>query len=221
MTDSSEAHADSASDVAADRDEHDRDEDAESDENSELPAGVVDEAERLTRLERSVADDDEARAHATRRETLLTEHDFTSRVREDDGEDVLVLHPDEWHDDQENVIRTDRIDDTSRAVELPLEGTRDPDDWDAVDAHNRTLVEQVRSEYGDVHGDNVASLADFVGNHYAKRIEDLTDEELEEFRTEYFVRNVWPSERQREALEESLEYVYEQGGESTPGPHDR
>lgn len=221
MTDSSDAPAESPSDVATHRDGGDREEDVEPDEDAELPVGVVDEAERLARLERSVDDDGEARAHATRRATLLAEHDFTSRVREDDGEDVLVLHPDEWHDNEENVIRTDRIDDTSRAVELPLEGTRDPDDWDAVNASNRALVEQIRAEHGDVHGDNVASLADFVGNHYAKRIEDLTDEELEEFRTEYFVRNVWPSKRQREALEESLEYVYEQVGESTPGPHDR
>ncbi|WP_440764485.1 DUF7108 family protein [Natronorubrum sp. DTA7] len=184
--------------------------------DEELPTEIVDEAERLTRLERTVADEGEAQAHAERRNELLDEHDFTYRIREDDGDDVLVLHPEEWHDDDAGVIRTDRIDDISRGVEVPLEGTEQPDDWDAVEAHNRDLVGRVSERHGDVHGDNAALLADFVGNHYAKRIEDLTGTELQEFRSEYFVRNAWPSDAQRDALEESITLVYETAEVSVP-----
>lgn len=114
------------------------------------------------------------------------------------------------------VIRTDRIADLSRAIEIPLEGTGDPDDWNDVAAHNRALVERVREDHGDVHGDNAAALADFASNHYAKRIEELTDAELREFRTEYFVRNAWPSAEQREAIAESIELISETADRSVP-----
>lgn len=192
--------------------------DAVGDESTtaELPADVVDEAERLTRLERTVIDEGEERAHAERRAALLEEYEFAARVRDDDGDDVLVLHPEEWHDDDAGVIRTDRIDDISRAVEVPLEGTGDPDDWETVESHNRDLVAQVRERHGDVHGNNAATLADFVGNHYAKRIEDLTSDEFAEFLSDYFVRNAWPSDAQRDAIEESITLVYETADEPTP-----
>ncbi|WP_049926848.1 DUF7108 family protein [Halopiger goleimassiliensis] len=187
---------------------------SDTETDDELPRDVVQEAERLTRLERTVPDEDEASAHAERRAELLDDHDFTARIRDDDGDDVLVLHPAEWQED--GVIRTDRIEDVSRAEEIPLEGTGDPDEWDDVDAHNRSLVEDVRTAHGEVHGDNAAALADFVGNHYAKTIESLTAAELAEFRYDYFVRNAWPSEKQRDAIDESIGLVYETAGEPVP-----
>ncbi len=183
--------------------------------DSPLPRSVVDTAERLTRLERNAVDGDEATAYGAERETLLEDHEYTARVRTED-DDVLVLHPEEWHDEQAGVIRTDRIDDLDRAVEIPLEGAADPDDWEAVDAKNRALVDDVRTAHGDVHGDNAAMLADFMGNHYAKPIESATVAELSEFRRDYVVRNAWPSEAQREALDHSLELVYETAGEPVP-----
>ena len=214
MTDSNESQsgADGADNPAVD---------AVDADHEELPAGVVDEAERLTRLTRTTPDESEAQAHAQRRADLLEDHDFTARIRDDDGDDVLVLHPEEWHDEADGVIRTDRIDDLSRAVEIPLEGAGDPDDWDVVDTHNRELVEQVRAGHGDVHGDNATALADFAGNHYAKRIEAVTDAELSEFRTEYFVRNSWPSDEQRAVIDESIRLVYETAEESMPGTQTR
>ncbi|WP_226007150.1 DUF7108 family protein [Natrinema salinisoli] len=188
---------------------------AEAETNdTELPRDVVDEIERLTRLERSAVDDNEIEAYETRRDELLDEHDFTSRIRDDDGDDVLVCHPDEWH--EEGVIRTERIENIDRAVEIPLEGTEDPDDWEAVDEHNRALVADVREAHGDVHGDNAAVLADFAGNHYAKPMESLTGEELAEFRTDYVVRNAWPSEKQQEVIAESIRLVFETAGEPVP-----
>ena len=193
--------------VDADGTADERNGDGDDSNGTELPRGVVDEVERLTRLERTAVDENEVDAYEARRADLLDDHDFASRIRDDDGDDVLVLHPEEWHED--GVIRTDRIEDIDRAVEIPLEGTGDPDDWEAVDSHNRDLVAAVRETHGDVHGDNAAMLADFAGNHYAKPIESLTDDELAEFRTEYVVRNAWPSEKQQEMLEESIELVLE------------
>ncbi|MFP8953948.1 rnhA operon protein [Natrialbaceae archaeon A-arb3/5] len=185
----------------------------EAGDGDELPDNVVEEAERLTRLERSSTDENEATAHDDRRERLLSRHEFTSRIR-DDGDAVLVLHPTEWTED--GVIRTERIEDISRAVEIPLEGTGDPDDWETVDERNRELVERVRERHGEVHGENAAVLADFASNHYAKSIESLTGSELTEFCTEYFVRNAWPSASQHAAIEDSLDVVYETAGEPVP-----
>lgn len=192
----------------------DEDGDGAASDETDLPRDVVDEVERLTRLKRTAVDDNEATAYEQRRDDLLDEHDFTSRIRDDDGDDVLVLHPEEWHED--GVIRTDRIEDIDRAVEIPLEGTGDPDEWDDVDAHNRELVAAVTEAHSDVHGDNAAILADFAGNHYAKPIESLTGDELAEFRTEYFVRNAWPSEKQQEVIDESIELIFETADKRVP-----
>jgi len=178
------------------------------------PSAIVDDAERLTRLARTAPTDAEADQYITRRDQLLADHEFTARVRTDDGDAVLVLHPKAWHDG--DVIRTDRIEDLSRAIEIPLEGTGDPDDWAELDAHNRALATAVRDEHGDVHGDNADALADFVGNHYAKRIESLTAEELAEFRTEYFIRNAWPSERQRATIDDSIALVFQTADTACP-----
>lgn len=182
-------------------------------EGRELPNDVVDEAERLTRLARTTVDENERTARLERRDDLLDDHDFTARVR-DEGDATLVLHPAEWHAD--GVIRTDRIEDISRAIEIPLEGTEDPDDWAAVDEHNRELAAAVRADHGDIHGDNAIALADFFGNHYAKPIESATGAELEEFCTEYFVRNAWPSVEQRDAVAETIDLVFESAGEPVP-----
>lgn len=185
----------------------------ESPDGEGVPAPVREEVERLTRLARTASDDGERAAYRDRRERLLAEHGFTARVREE-GDAVLVLYPEEWRED--GVVRTDRIEDTSRAIEIPLEGSGDPDDWETVEAHNRDLASAVREAHGDVHGDNADALADYVGNHYAKRIESLSGAELTEFRTDYFVRNAWPSEEQRAVIDESIELVYEIAGEPVP-----
>ncbi|TYL36249.1 hypothetical protein CV102_23495 [Natronococcus pandeyae] len=180
---------------------------------NELPDEVVDEAERRTRLARTATDENERAVHLDRRSQLLEEYEFTARVREDDDA-TLVLHPAEWNAD--GVIRTDRIEDISRAVEIPLEGAEDPDDWNAVDEHNRELAAEVRAAHGDVHGDNALALADFFGNHYAKPIESATAAELEEFCRDYFVRNAWPSAKQRDVIEESIRLVFQTAAEPVP-----
>ncbi|WP_135805281.1 DUF7108 family protein [Halorussus marinus] len=173
----------------------------------QLPDETADRAERLTRLAREAVDDAEAEAYREERTDLLAEHGFTSRVREDDDAETLVLHPDEWTD--EGTIRTDRIDDTDRAVEIRLAGAGDPDDWDAVAERNREVAARVRAAHGEVHGDNAAAFADFMSNHYARPIESATPDEANEFLTEYFPRNAWPSEKQRAVVGESVELALE------------
>ncbi|WP_290814455.1 rnhA operon protein [Halovivax sp.] len=177
-----------------------------------LPDDVVDDAERLTRLAREAIDENERDAYRERRADLLAEHGYAARVREAD--DTLVCHPAEWLAD--GTVRTDRIEDLSRAVEVSLSGPGDPDDWDALDARNRELVATVREEYGEIHGANADALADFMGNHYAKPIADATGAELEEFLGEYFVRNAWPSARQRATVGRSVALCFEAADEPVP-----
>jgi hypothetical protein len=178
------------------------------------PEGVIDEAERLTRLARDAVDDAEAAVYRDARDEALTQHDYVARVRQEDDGAVLVCHPAEWLED--GVVRPDRIDDLDRGIERRVAGTGEPDQWEAVEAHNRDLARTVATRYGDVHGANAHALADFMGNHYAKPVEDATRAELEEFLDEYFPRNAFPSEAQREYVEESVALVFEAADDVSP-----
>jgi hypothetical protein len=171
---------------------------------TELPREVVAAAERLTRLARRAVDDAEAAAYERDRDERLAAHGFVGRVREAD--DTLVLYPSEWVDD--GTARVDRIEDTDRAVEVPLSGHGDPEAWDEVEAHNAAVVERVAEEAGEVHAANARAFADFMGNHHARRVETATAAELRAFLTEYYPRNAWPSDEQREVVERSLEHVF-------------
>jgi hypothetical protein len=187
---------------------------------ADLSRDVVEAATKLTRRARQARTEETAERHRDRRADLLGDHGYTARVREE-GDDlgsslgtggsasadreVLVLYPQDWVDD--GTVRPGDIEDLDRAAEIPLSGPGDPDDWDALDARNRRVVERVREQHGDVHGDNAAAFADFVGNHYAKPIEQTTPDERREFLEEYYPRNVWPGDEQREAVEESVEFA--------------
>jgi hypothetical protein len=165
----------------------------------DLPDDAVEEAERLTRLARR-ATAEEAAAYEERRADLLAAHGFRARVREAD--DTLVLHPEEWLEDGE--VRVDRVRDTDRAVERSLSGPGEGAAWDEVEAHNAALVAAVRSEHGADHAANARVFADFMGNHYKKRVEDATAAEVEEFLDEYYRRNAWPSGAQQKRVVGSL-----------------
>ncbi|WP_435098277.1 DUF7108 family protein [Halarchaeum sp. P4] len=180
----------------------------------ELPDDTIDEAERLTRLALRAVDEDEAAAYRDRRAALLAEHGYAAREREDDTTVTLVCYPEEWLDDT-GTIRMEAVDPTE-AVERPLGGPGDPEQWDDVAEHNRELARRVHEDHGSVHGETVTALATFASNHYAKAIEELTAEELAEFREEYFVRNAWPSEEQQESVEESLRYAFDVAGKELP-----
>ncbi|WP_254822786.1 DUF7108 family protein [Haloglomus halophilum] len=172
-----------------------------------LPREVADEAERLTRLARDAIDENEATAYRERRADLLADHEYTSRIRGENTEATLVLHPTEWVVD--GSVHPDRIEDIDRGIEVPLEGAGDAEDWDAVDEHNATVAEQVADEHGEVHGANARAFATFMSNHYARPVEEATERMREEFLADYFPRNAWPSEEQRAVVEASLELVTE------------
>jgi len=180
-----------------------------------LPGSVVEEAERLTRLARDAVDEEEAAAYRDRRGTLLDPHGYTARLRSGDRGEVLVLHPAEWVED--GAVDVELVDDVSRAVEVPLDGTGDPDEWEDVEAHNRELAEAVGAEHGPVHGANAHAFADFMGNHYARPIERATERQVREFLDDYFPRNAWPTDDQREAVGTTLELLFERVDRSTPG----
>ncbi|MFC7166839.1 DUF7108 domain-containing protein [Halospeciosus flavus] len=188
--------------------------DAEQPPTDELPDSVVDEAERLTRLARQAVVDDEAAAYREHRDELLDEHDFAARVREDERE-TLVCYPQEWLDDQ-GTVRTERIEDTDRAAEVPLSRGGEQGDFETAEERNHDLVETVRERHGDVHAANARVFADFMSNHYARSMATATADEIEEFRTEYVVRNAWLSDDQEAALEQSLRYVFDVAGKTFP-----
>lgn len=181
---------------------------------TDLPEDTVDEVERLTRLARKAVDEAEAAAYREERSELLAEYGYTARIREEDTGEVLVCYPSEWVDD--GVIRPERVEDTDRGVEIRLSGPGDPDEWDTVEERNREVVAAVRERHGEVHGATARSLADFMGNHYAKPIADATGDELREFREEYFQRNAWPTEEQRSLLEKSVRLTVEEADGRLP-----
>jgi hypothetical protein len=172
-----------------------------------LPREVADEAERLTRLARDAIDENEAAAYRERRADLLADHEYTSRIRGENTEETLVLHPSEWVVD--GSVHPDRIEDIDRGIEVPLEGAGDAEDWDAVDEHNAAVAQQVADEHGEVHGANARAFATFMSNHYARPVEEATERMREEFLSEYFPRNAWPSADQQAVVEASLELVTE------------
>jgi hypothetical protein len=178
-----------------------------------LPSDVVAEAERLTRLAREATDPGEADACRRERDELVAANGYTTRLRDDD--DTLVLYPAEWVEGGE--VRFDRIDDTARAVEVPLSRAGDDDQWEAVEAHNAALVEQVREDHGPVHGANARAFADFLGNHYLARVDETTARQVREFLAEYYPRNAWPSDDQRAVIEESLSLLFAAAGVEVPG----
>lgn len=173
---------------------------------AEVPDDIVDEVERLARLARRTVDDNERKAYTERQNALLEDHGFRARIREEDQRDVLVCYPEDWIED--GTVHPDNVDDTDRAIERPLDGPGDPDDWDAVDATNREAVRAVAESAGPVHRANADAFADYMGNHYAKPVDEATRAEVEEFLTEYFPRNAWPTDDQRAVVRESLGYLF-------------
>lgn len=178
-------------------------------DDPEVPERVVSEAERLTRLAADAAVEAEAEVYRERRAAITDAHDVTARVRDED--DTLVLYPTEWVAD--GTVRVDRIEDTDRAVEVSLSGPDHDAEWADVEADNEAIVSAVADAHGQTHAANVRAFADFMGNHYLKRVDDATTDETTEFLTEYYPRNAWPSAEQAAVVEESLELVAEIAGD--------
>jgi hypothetical protein len=190
----------------------DTDSGADGDADAEVPPSVVDEAERLTRLARDAVDPQERAAYERDRDERLDPYDFVARHRADD--DTLVLHPAEWVVDGD--VHPDRIDDVDRAVERPLTDAGDEDDWAAAEAHNAALVDAVREATDERHAQNARAFADFMGNHYARRVETASAGEIREFLDEYYPRNAWPTDEERAVVAESLAALFEAADADLP-----
>lgn len=165
-----------------------------------LPDDVIEEAERLSRVARAAVDANEADGARHTREELLARHGYVARERETDA--TLVCYPQDWIEHGE--VQIERIEDTDRAIERPLEAPA-TDDWERIEQHNRNIAARVTERYGDVHGANAATFADFMSNHYAMVVEHATDAMREEFLTEYYPRNAWSTKKQSAVVEESVE----------------
>ncbi|PAU85259.1 hypothetical protein CK500_00915 [Halorubrum salipaludis] len=169
----------------------------------DVPAAVVDEAERLTRLARQTEDEAAAAFYRDRRDELVESHDYVPRLRDED--DTLVLYPGEWMDD--GTVQLDRIETTDRAVEVSLSGPGDADRYREVAAYNDAVADAVAEAHGEPHADTARSFAAFMSNHYVRAVDDATPDMRAEFREEYFPRNGWPSDEQLAALDESLAVI--------------
>ncbi|WP_049981932.1 DUF7108 domain-containing protein [Halolamina rubra] len=204
---------------AADRTEALDADDTEEERVPDIPADAVDEAERLTRLARAAErrDDDaaveEAAAYRERRAALVADHEYESRIRDED--DTLVLYPEEWMAD--GVVQLDRVENTDRGVEVTLSGPGDPERWQEIADHNDELVAAVAADAPE-HEANAESVAAFASNHYAKPIEKLTAEEVREFLDEYYPRNAWPSEAQASLIEASVRKLFAAADTEPPAP---
>ena len=178
-----------------------------------LPEETRARAEQLTRRARAAVDDREAAAYREQRAELVADHGYTARVREEDRA-VLVLYPAEWVED--GTVHPDRIDDIDRGIEIPLEGPGEDAEWEVVATHNCEVADAVRERHGSVHGANADALAEFCNNHYAKPVEKLSPAEREEFLTEYYPRNVWPTDEQKAVVEESVSLAVETASTGQP-----
>lgn len=174
-----------------------------------LPTEVIEEAVRLSRLAHRAASDatdrtEEADQYRRHRDELLADYGYTARIRTDDEDPIVVMYPDEWL--SEGTIDTDAIDDTDAAVERSLTGGGEQD-YDTAVTQNQAVVEQVADEHGDPHTANAAAFAAFMNNHRARPIATATAADIDEFLTDYYPRNSWPTDAQRHTIVRSLRYA--------------
>lgn len=184
----------------------------------ELPARTVERARQLAREEWH-AQAERAIQCRHERARLLHEHGYTSRIRTDESGATLVCYPREWVVD--GSVDPDRIEDLDRAIEQSIAGPGDPDEWEDIAVQNRAVANRVHDVHGPVHGSNAEALATYMSNHHAKLIAEATQPELEQFRTEYYPRNVWPTDRERAALEESIDLTRELATPDAPEEESR
>ncbi|MFW5984059.1 MAG: DUF7108 family protein [Halobacteria archaeon] len=156
----------------------------------------VDETARLTRV--AVSGDDEARK---KRDDLAAERGYEARVR-DDG--TLVLHPDDWLD-EDGVVDMEAFD-ADEAYEVPLNGGG----FEEARRKNEALLDEFEGEgVGEAEVFNARAFAEFCENHHAVAVENVCEEHVEEFLNDYYIRNVWADEDAEERVEESLRALLE------------
>jgi len=186
---------------------------AEESTDQELPERVVSEVERLTRLAREAVDDAEREAYLTERAAILEEENFRARVRED-NRPVLVCYPAEWVED--GTVDVEHVEDTDRAIERPLDGETTGADWATVHERNEAIAERVAAEHGPDHGENVRIFGAYMSNHHEKSLTDATESEVRQFLTDFYPRNAWPTDHQKEIVEASIRRAFDCAGKTPP-----
>lgn len=176
--------------------------------DSPPPTDVIEEAVRLSRLAHRATTgatdrETEAAEYRRHRDALLTDHGYTARIRNDDHP-TLVIYPQDWLSD--GTIDPASIEDTDAAIERPLDGADEPD-YETAAAQNQATVDEVAADHGPVHAANAAAFAAFMNNHRARPIATATGADIEEFLTEYYPRNTWPTTKQRATIVRSLRYT--------------
>lgn len=169
-----------------------------------LPQSIQSLARQFARQEHGATPTEAATLRA-RREALLEEYGFHSRIREDERGSVLVCYPSEWIDDG-TVVRS-AIDDIDRAVEIPLFGGPDQASWTELAEANTRLATRVREEHGDIHGENAEAFVEFMNNHRSRPVSTAEEDDIREFLAEYYPRNAWPSDEEKAVVEESIELL--------------
>lgn len=131
-----------------------------------------------------------------RMEDIAGDHGYRARLRDDD---VLVLHPDDWLDD-EGVLHGDV--DPDDALEIHL---GDSGGAEEARMRNDDLLEGFEADVEDEDVRfNVERFAEYCENHHGVAVDEVTSQQVEEFVDEYYPRNVWPSGSAEEKLESSL-----------------
>lgn len=158
----------------------------------------VEKAARLTRVAHS--GDDEARE---RRDAIAEDRGYRAWER-DDG--TLVLHPEEWLD-EDGVVDMEAFD-ADEAYEVPLDGGGYEDAREANDA----LLEGFEKDASEADVFNARAFAEFCENHHATPVENVGEEHVREFLEDYYVRNVWAPDEAEERVEKSLRLLLIEAG---------
>lgn len=172
---------------------------------SEIPEGVLDDVVSLSQKAIQAVDQQEISAYQQRRDDLLAPFGYTCRIRTDNDGEVLVCYPKEWLDG--DTINIDKMDDLTQAIERPIFDSPSERNFSEIEQHNRAIASGIAKDHGPIHGTTASAFADFMSNHYKQRIEEATVTEFEEFRTEYFPRNAWPSDVQKRVLDETIQLL--------------
>lgn len=172
---------------------------------TELDESTIERARQLTKRARAISDEDAAQRIRAVRDRLLDRWEYRAREREDDTGVYLILYPTAWLGD--GGIDVDAIEDIDRAEEVPLERGDKERTWESIHSNNMSVATAIERKYGPVHGKTARDFGTYLSNHHLLRIEEATANEFEDFRTEYFPRNCWPSEEQAALLERSLAFV--------------
>ena len=182
--------------------------------SEQLPHALRTQLRELALEERHATDEDIGQRARERRSELLKRHGYASRIREDEHGAVLVCYPETWMADGELVPAA--VEDTDRAVEIPLSGAGDPDDWAELAAHNDAIARSVAERHGRDHGENAMAFATFMNNHRARPIDTAGPDDVREFLAEYYPRNAWPSDQQAKIVEDSIALTRELADDADP-----